>query len=89
VGRGHLSAHGQPNGGPWRQLDGRQGAGDVLDIVEAPLDGTRVSAELLVGAVGAVADGLGSRAVARVVEVDANTVLRWVNEVLKPRLECS
>jgi hypothetical protein len=85
VGRGHLSAHGQPHGGPWRQLSGRQGAGSVLDIVETPLDGTRVSAELLVGAVGALADGWGSRAVARVVEGDANPVRRWVVEAAAPR----
>jgi hypothetical protein len=44
------------------------------------LYGKRVSAELLVWAAGAWAEGLGIRAVARVFEVDANTVLAWLVE---------
>ena len=42
--------------------------------------GKRVSADLLAWAVGALAAGLGIRAVARVFEVDANTVLAWLVE---------
>jgi hypothetical protein len=45
------------------------------------LHGTRVPPEILVRAVGALAEGLGIRAVARVFEVDLNTVLAWVLEV--------
>ena len=40
--------------------------------------GKRVAPDLLVGAVGALAEGLGIRAVARVFEVDPNTVLAWL-----------
>jgi len=40
----------------------------------------RVSPDLLVWAVGALAEGLGIRAVARVFEADANTVLQWLGE---------
>jgi hypothetical protein len=36
-----------------------------------------VAPEKLVWAVGALAEGLGIRAVARVFEVDPNTVLQW------------
>ncbi len=36
---------------------------------------------MLVWAVGALAEGLGIRAVARVFEVDSNTVLQWLVEV--------
>jgi len=39
------------------------------------LHGKRVAPEKLVWAVGALAEGLGIRAVARVFEVDPNTVL--------------
>src|SRR4029450_7030492 len=46
-----------------------------------PLHGKRVSPDKLVWAVGALAEGLGIRAVARVFEVDPNTVLAWVVEV--------
>jgi hypothetical protein len=42
------------------------------------LHGTRVAPEKLVWAVGALAEGLGIRAVARVFEVDPNTVLAWL-----------
>jgi len=44
------------------------------------LHGKRVSPDLLVWAVGALAEGLGIRAVARVFEVDPNTVLQWLVE---------
>src|SRR5262249_60987477 len=47
----------------------------------APLHGKRVVPEKLVWAVGALAEGLGIRAVARVFEVDPNTVLAWLVEV--------
>jgi transposase-like protein len=42
------------------------------------LHGKRVAPEKLVWAVGALAEGLGIRAVARVFEVDPNTVLGWL-----------
>jgi hypothetical protein len=45
------------------------------------LHGKRVAPDLLVWAVGALAEGLGIRAVARVFEVDPNTVLQWLVEV--------
>jgi IS1 family transposase len=44
------------------------------------LYGKRVAPDLLVWAVGALAEGLGIRAVARVFEVDPNTVLQWLVE---------
>jgi len=42
--------------------------------------GKRVTPDLLVWAVGALAEGLGIRAVARVFEVDPKTVLHWLVE---------
>ena len=44
------------------------------------MHGKRVAPDLLVWAVGALAEGLGIRAVARVFEVDPNTVLQWLVE---------
>ena len=52
----------------------------VLETHGTPLHGTHVPAERLVGAVGAVAEGLGSRAVARVFAMDPPTVLPWLVE---------
>jgi hypothetical protein len=47
---------------------------------QTPFHGKRVPPERLVWAVTALAEGLGIRAVARVFEVDPNTVLQWVVE---------
>jgi hypothetical protein len=52
----------------------------VLETPGTPLHGTRVAPALLVWAVGALAEGLGIRAVARVFEVDPNPVLAWLVE---------
>ena len=54
--------------------------GYFLETHGTPLYGKRVAADLLVWAVGALAEGLGIRAVARVFEVDPHTVLAWLVE---------
>ena len=43
---------------------------------------------MLVWAVGALAEGLGIRAAARVFEVDSNTVLQWLVEVADHAAAC-
>ena len=58
----------------------RPAQGYFLDTHGTPLCGTRVAVDRLVWAVGALAEGLGIRAVARVFEVDPHTVLRWLVE---------
>src|SRR5215510_12289607 len=73
VGLGNLSANGHPNGGPWRQLYCSQCEGYVLETHGTPFHGKRVTPDLLVWAVGALAEGLGIRAVARVFEVGPST----------------
>jgi IS1 family transposase len=81
VGWGNLRANGHPNGGPWRQLYCTRCEGYFQETHGTPLHGKRVAPEKLVWAVGALAEGLGIRAVARVFEVDPNTVLAWLVEV--------
>jgi IS1 family transposase/transposase-like protein len=80
VGLGNLRANGHPNGGPWRQLYCSQCERYVLETHGTPFHGKRVAPDLLVWAVGALAEGLGIRAVARVFEVAPNTVLAWLVE---------
>jgi IS1 family transposase len=80
VGLGNISANGHPNGGPWRQLHCTGCGGYFLETHGTPLHGKHVAPDLLVWAVGALAEGLGIRAVARVFEVDPNTVLQWLVE---------
>jgi IS1 family transposase len=80
VGLGNISANGHPNGGPWRQLHCTSCGGYFQETHGTPLHGKRVALDVLVWAVGALAEGLGIRAVARVFEVDPNTVLHWLVE---------
>jgi IS1 family transposase len=80
VGWGNLSANGHPSGGPWRQLHCTACDGYFLETHGTLFHGKRVTPDLLVWAVGALAEGLGIRAVARVFEVDPNTVLHWLVE---------
>ena len=78
---GNLCANGHPSGGPWRQCSCTACEGYVLETHGPPFHGKRVAPDLLVWAVGALAEGLGIRAVARVFEVAPNTVLHWLGEV--------
>src|SRR5712692_3322431 len=80
VGLGNIRANGHPNGGPWRQLHCTSCGGYFQETHGTPLHGKRVALDVLVWAVGALAEGLGIRAVARVFEVDPNTVLQWLVE---------
>src|SRR3989441_7311063 len=81
VGLGNISANGHPSGGPWRQLYCTGCRGYFQETHGTPLHGKRVAPEKLGWAVGALAEGLGIRAVARVFEVDPNTVWHWLVEV--------
>src|SRR5713226_4847729 len=81
VGLGNISANGHPSGGPWRQLHCTSCDGYFQETHGTPFHGKRVAPEKLVWAVGALAEGLGIRAVARVFEVDPTTVLAWLVEV--------
>src|SRR5207253_3776959 len=80
VGLGNLCVNSHPSGGPWRQLHGTSCGGSFQETHGTPLHGKHVAPDLLVWAVGALAEGLGIRAVARVFEVDPNTVLQWLVE---------
>ena len=89
VGLGNLHAHGHPSGGPWRQLHCTSCGGYCQETHGTPLHGKRVAPDKLVWAVGALAEGLGIRAVARVFAVDPNTVLAWLVEVAEHVAACS
>src|SRR5215831_11233848 len=81
LGLGNLNANGHPSGGPWRQLHCSRCGSYFQETHGTPLHGKRVAPDKLVWAVGALAEGLGLRAVARVFEVDPHTVLAWLVEV--------
>jgi IS1 family transposase len=76
-----LRANGYPNGGLWRQFQCLSCKQYFLETHGTPLHSKRVPPEVLEWAVGAMAEGLGIRAVARVFAVDPNTVRHWLTEV--------
>ena len=53
------------------------------------MHGKQVDPDKLVWAIAALAEGLGTRAVARVFETDPNTVLRWLVEAADHLEACS
>src|SRR5262245_8317852 len=77
---GNLRANGHPNGRRWRQLVCLGCRGYFLETVGTPFHAKQVDPDKLVWAVAALAEGLGIRAVARVFEVDPQTVLGWLVE---------
>jgi transposase-like protein len=81
VGRGNIRANGHPRGHRWRQLYCLGCKGYFQETHGTPFHGKHVPPDLLVRAISALAEGLGIRAVARVFEVDPNTVLAWLVEV--------
>jgi transposase-like protein/IS1 family transposase len=89
VGRGNIRANGYPSGGRWRQFQCLSCQQYFLETSGTPLHGKRVAPEVVVWAVGALAEGLGIRAVARVFAVDPNTVLQWLTEVADQAAACS
>src|SRR5215831_9327570 len=56
VGLGNLRANGHPSGGPWRQLYCTRCEGSFQETHGTPLHGKRVALDLLVWAVGALAE---------------------------------
>lgn len=80
VGLGNIRANGHPNGRRWRQLVCLSCKRHFLETHGTLFHGKQVDPDKLVWAIGALAEGLGIRAVARVFETDANTVLRWLVE---------
>jgi transposase-like protein len=78
VGFGNIRANGHPTGRRWRQLVCLGCRGYFLETHGTPFHGKQVEPDRLVWALAALAEGLGIRAVARVFEVDPNTVLGWL-----------
>src|SRR5262249_26454330 len=81
LGLRNLRANGHPTGCRWRQFSCRACEDCLQETDGRSLQGKRVALGLVAWAVGALAEGLGILAVARVFEVVPNTVLAWLVEV--------
>src|SRR5881628_3010836 len=64
LGLGNITSNGHPSGGPWRQMHCTSCGGYFQETHGTPLHGKHGVPERLVWAVGALAEGLGIRAVA-------------------------
>lgn len=84
VGWGNIRANGHPHGRRWRPLVCLRCKRHFLETHGTPWHGKQVEPDKLVWAIAALAAGLGIRAVARVFEVDPNTVLGWLVEAAEP-----
>jgi IS1 family transposase len=80
LGRGNIRANGHPGGQPWRQFQCVSCRGFFYETHGTIFHGKRSSPDLIVHVIGCLAEGLGIRGAARVFEIDANTVLRWLME---------
>jgi IS1 family transposase/transposase-like protein len=80
VGRGNVRANGHPGSRAWRQLHCVVCDTYFLETHGTLFYGKPRPAERIVQVVAALAEGLGLRAVARVLDVDPNTVRAWLSE---------
>jgi transposase-like protein len=80
LGRGNIRANGHPGGQPWRQLQCVSCEGFFYETHGTIFHRKRSSPGLIVHVIACLAEGLGIRGTARVFEIDANTVLKWLVE---------
>ncbi len=80
LGRGNIRANGHPSGRRWRQLYCVACEHFFLETHGTLFYGKSHAPETILRAIAALAEGLGIRAVSRVFEVEANTVLAWLIE---------
>lgn len=78
--RGNIRANGHPSGRGWRQLYCAACGHYFLETHGTLFYGKARAAEDILRAIAALAEGLGIRAVGRVFDVEANTVLSWLIE---------
>jgi IS1 family transposase len=77
---GNLRANGHPSGGPWRQFHCTSCNGFFPEHHGTIFHGKQAEVERIVRVLTCLAEGLGIRATGRVFEVEANTVLHWLEE---------
>ncbi len=80
LGRCNIRANGHPNGGRWRQLQCVVCNKCFMETSNTIFYGKETGAETIWLALKALAEGLDIRATARVFDLDANTVERWLGQ---------
>ena len=85
--RGNIIANGHPSGGQWRQLKcvvcGKphlEWGKHFQETIGTVFYGSSVSARDIMRAIASLCEGVSPRKVARIFEVDKDTVFRWLVE---------
>ena len=80
LGLGNNVANGHPNGGRWRQLKCEACGTYFMETKGTIFYRSTVSAEKILRGIASLCEGVGIGQVARIFEVDVNTVLGWLGE---------
>ena len=78
--RGNIISNGHPGGGQWRQLKCVACGKHFQETIGTVFYGSSVPAQAIMRAIAALCEGVNPRKVARIFEVDKDTVLRWLVE---------
>jgi transposase-like protein len=83
LGRGNIISNGHPGRGPWRQLYCVACGKYFQETIGTVFYGSSVSGKDIMRAIALLSEGVNPRKVARVFEVDKDTVLGWLAEAAK------
>ena len=78
--KGNIISNGHPSGGQWRQLKCVVCGKHFQETIGTVFYGSSVSVQDIMRALVALCEGVSPRKVARIFEVDKDTVLRWLVE---------
>jgi hypothetical protein len=78
--RGNIISNGHPSGGYWRQLKGVACGKHFQETTGTVFYGRSLPAQDILRAIATLGEGVSPRAVARIFEVDKDTVLGWLGE---------
>ena len=81
--RGNIISNGHPSGGPWRQLRCVVCGKHFQETIGTIFYGSSVPAKDIMRAIATLCEGASPRKVARIFEVDKDTVLSWLVEAAK------
>jgi transposase-like protein/IS1 family transposase len=83
VDRGNIISNGHPSGGRWRQLKCVVCGKHFQETIGTVFYGSRVPAQDIMRAIVSLCEGVSPRKVARIFEVDKDTVFGWLVEAAK------
>jgi IS1 family transposase/transposase-like protein len=81
--RGNIISNGHPSGGPWRQMKCVVCGKHFQETIGTIFYGSSVPAKDIMLAIALLCEGVSPRKIARVFEVDKDTVLGWLAEAAK------